>query len=229
MVYGDVVLMLHRDTASYLHSHIHRYPLNHEDGKVSSQGQQVTGYKHRNDVNNLWRILPSSPSKIKHIFPRIGTCEPRVKSRLSHPTSSIWSRKNYVSVKNNEEIRLEHVVTGTVLRTHDVASPLTRTNTEFTTADKDDKDAFSDTIFKFEILNPTPGGKLVAKHSHVQLVHVPLNVAMSTHREAILPKWGFQQLEINGNKKLKDPVFNTWTLELEDESLFGIYFLFRNY
>ncbi|KAJ5059623.1 Dolichyl-phosphate-mannose-protein mannosyltransferase-domain-containing protein [Bipolaris maydis] len=58
--YYDAITIRHKETKVYLHSHPDRYPLRYEDGRVSSQGQQVTGYPH-NDTNNHWQVLPSTP------------------------------------------------------------------------------------------------------------------------------------------------------------------------
>ncbi|KAJ5247034.1 hypothetical protein N7468_002017 [Penicillium chermesinum] len=58
--YFDHITLRHKDTRVLLHSHWERYPLRYDDGRISSQGQQVTGYPH-NDTNNLWQILPSEP------------------------------------------------------------------------------------------------------------------------------------------------------------------------
>ena len=55
--YNDHVTVRHKETRVYLHSHLDRYPLRYDDGRISSQGQQVTGYPH-NDTNNQWRIVP---------------------------------------------------------------------------------------------------------------------------------------------------------------------------
>ncbi|KAF2271953.1 PMT-domain-containing protein [Westerdykella ornata] len=55
--YFDTITIRHKETKVYLHSHLDRYPLRYEDGRISSQGQQVTGYPH-NDTNNHWQILP---------------------------------------------------------------------------------------------------------------------------------------------------------------------------
>ncbi|KAF1833059.1 PMT-domain-containing protein [Decorospora gaudefroyi] len=58
--YYDSITIRHKETKVYLHSHPDRYPLRYDDGRVSSQGQQVTGYPH-NDTNNHWQVLPSKP------------------------------------------------------------------------------------------------------------------------------------------------------------------------
>ncbi|KAF2109546.1 Dolichyl-phosphate-mannose-protein mannosyltransferase-domain-containing protein [Lophiotrema nucula] len=56
--YFDSITIRHKETKVYLHSHTDRYPLRYDDGRISSQGQQVTGYPH-NDTNNHWQILPT--------------------------------------------------------------------------------------------------------------------------------------------------------------------------
>ena len=55
--YGSVVTIKSKVENIFLHSHAHNYPLRHLDGKVSSQGQQVTGYA-IDDHNNDWIIFP---------------------------------------------------------------------------------------------------------------------------------------------------------------------------
>ena len=39
--YYDVVTIKHKDTKVFLHSHVERYPLRYEDGRISSQGESV--------------------------------------------------------------------------------------------------------------------------------------------------------------------------------------------
>ncbi|CAG8739916.1 3780_t:CDS:2, partial [Acaulospora morrowiae] len=56
--YNDTITLKHKDTKAFLHSHTARYPRRYEDGRISSAGQQVTGYKHA-DANNHWRIKPA--------------------------------------------------------------------------------------------------------------------------------------------------------------------------
>ncbi|KAJ7898450.1 glycosyltransferase family 39 protein [Mycena leptocephala] len=103
--YYDIVTLRHKETKVFLHSHVERYPLKYDDGRISSQGQQVTGYGH-NDTNNNWQIIPTKA------LPETG-------------------RGRYV--RHGDLIQLLHVNTQTHLLTHDVASPLMPTNQEFTT------------------------------------------------------------------------------------------------
>ncbi|KAK5731838.1 Dolichyl-phosphate-mannose--protein mannosyltransferase 4 [Elasticomyces elasticus] len=183
--YFDNIAMRHKETKVYLHSHIDHYPLRYEDGRISSQGQQVTGYPH-NDTNNLWQVVPSQALE-----------------GLGHP------------VKNGDTVRFRHLVTDTWLLTHDVASPSMPTNQEFTTVPGEDANGarFNDTLFELRIENGKPGQQFKTLASHFKLVHVPTKVALwTTHTIAPLPEWGFKQAEINGNKNLVQGS-NIWYVE----------------
>ncbi|KAJ3059044.1 hypothetical protein HK102_010183, partial [Quaeritorhiza haematococci] len=59
--YHSNITIKHRDLSVFLHSHPDRYPLRYDDGRISSQGQQVTGYPH-SDLNNFWEIEPVDPA-----------------------------------------------------------------------------------------------------------------------------------------------------------------------
>lgn len=173
--YFDTITMRHKDTKVLLHSHWDKYPLRYDDGRISSQGQQVTGYPH-NDTNNLWQILPTKPLEDND--------EPK-------------------SVLNGDIIQLLHVGTDTMLLTHDVASPFYPTNQEFTTVSRElaEGERQEDTKFELKIENGKPLQELRTYASLVKLIHVPTRVAMWTHTTP-LPEWGFKQAEINGNKNL---------------------------
>ncbi|EME48700.1 glycosyltransferase family 39 protein [Dothistroma septosporum NZE10] len=181
--YFDNISMRHKDTKVYLHSHPDKYPLRYDDGRVSSQGQQVTGYPH-NDTNNLWQIIPST----------------QVEGRGHH-------------VHNGDIVRLRHLVTDTWLLTHDVASPYYPTNQEFTTVPLDEANGgrFNDTLFEIKIDNGKTGQEFKTLSSHFKLIHVPTKVAMWTHSTP-LPEWGYKQAEINGNKNALQ-TSNTWYVE----------------
>ncbi|ROT40053.1 dolichyl-phosphate-mannose-protein mannosyltransferase [Sodiomyces alkalinus F11] len=181
--YYDTLTIRHKETKAYLHSHPDRYPLRYDDGRVSSQGQQVTGYPY-NDTNNYWQILPMDGDEA------LG----RV-------------------VKNHDLVRLRHVVTDTVLLSHDVASPSYPTNQEFTTvavADAIGKRA-QDTLFEVRIEHGKKSQAFKSIASHFKLIHNPSKVAMWTHTKP-LPEWAFKQQEINGNKQIA-PSSNVWLVE----------------
>ncbi|KIJ55236.1 glycosyltransferase family 39 protein [Sphaerobolus stellatus SS14] len=181
--YYDTITIKHRESKVLLHSHVERYPLRYEDGRVSSQGQQVTGYAHE-DVNNNWQVIPTVS------LPESG------RGRL---------------VRHHDVIQLLHVATQTYLLTHDVASPLMPTNQEFTTWPKDDPSRYNDTLFQLQIFHASEGQAWKSKSGHFKLVHMPTKVALWTHPKP-LPEWAFKQQEINGNKKANDKTV-TWFVD----------------
>jgi len=195
--YYDVITIMHKDTKAYLHSHTARYPLRYDDGRISSQGQQVTGYPF-NDTNNHWLVLPPTEEEVPESRP----------------------------VRHKDIIKLRHVVTQTDLLTHDVASPYYPTNEEFTTIDLEQSwgKRYNDTLFTVEMEGVKGSDEGAApvwrtKAGLFKLIHVPTRVAMWTHPKA-LPEWGFRQQEVNGNKNLLQ-TSNIWFVDeilgLKDE------------
>ncbi|GAA5849445.1 hypothetical protein JCM8547_000453 [Rhodosporidiobolus lusitaniae] len=180
--YYDTITLQHKNTKAFLHSHLDRYPLKYDDGRISSAGQQVTGYPF-NDTNNHWIV---------------------------EPTKEIPATGRGRVVRHHDVITLRHIVTNTTLLTHDVACPTLATNTEFTTWDgkceseQECRTKEMDTHFKINIDDAHEGQQWMSKSSHFQLVHVPTQVAMWTHTDPVLPEWGHKQQEINGNKNLRD-------------------------
>lgn len=187
--YYDTLTLKHKDLGVYLHSHEARYPLRYEDGRISSQGQQVTGYTHP-DANNEWQILPAVD------FPE--------DQRIGRP------------IMAGSTIRLRHVVTNTYLLTHDVASPYFPTNQEFTTVTPDLAvgEKYNFTLFDLKMVSGKEG-VLKTKMSVFRLTHVPTRVAMWTHGKK-LPEWGFGQYEINGNKNMYEGTNNWFFDEITD-------------
>ncbi|KAI9373171.1 Dolichyl-phosphate-mannose-protein mannosyltransferase-domain-containing protein [Aspergillus egyptiacus] len=193
--YFDTISIRHKDTKVFLHSHPETYPLRYDDGRISSQGQQVTGYPY-NDTNNHWQILPTVPLD-----------ENDEKSR---------------KVRNGDVVQLRHVGTDTILLTHDVASPYYPTNQEFTTVSHElaDGKRHNDTLFEIRVEHGKSKQEFRTLSSLFKLVHVPTKVAMWTHTTP-LPDWAFKQAEINGNKNVVQNS-NVWFVEaiesLEEDS-----------
>ncbi|KAK1757515.1 Dolichyl-phosphate-mannose--protein mannosyltransferase [Echria macrotheca] len=183
--YYDTITLRHKETKAYLHSHPDRYPLRYDDGRVSSQGQQVTGYPF-NDTNNYWQVLPA----VQEETPKMGR-----------------------HVLNHELVRLRHLVTDTILLSHDVASPYYPTNQEFTTVSLAEAygDRAADSLFEVRIENGKPNQEWKSISGHFKLIHNPSKVAMWTHTTP-LPEWGHKQQEINGNKQIA-PSSNVWLVE----------------
>ena len=176
--YHDVIVLKHKETKVFLHSHPDKYPLRYADGRISSQGQQVTGYQH-NDTNNHWEILP---------------------------TKALPSTGRGRVVRHDDVIQLRHVATNTLLLTHDVACPHMPTNQEFTSWPINDHSRHNDTLFIIDLVDGDPSDALKTKAGYFHLTHVPTRVHMWTHTK-LLPEWGFKQQEINGNKKTPDKSF----------------------
>jgi len=176
--YNDTLLIQHRATKCYLHSHLHRYPSKYEDGRVSSQGQQVTCYPH-DDQNNHWLVEATKP------IPESG------RGRI---------------VRHKDVIRLKHTLTDSYLYTHDVASPSLPTHQEFTTWPpvQQTDEAYNGTLWEIVIDDAHEGQQWKTKASHFQLVHHTTRVAMWTRSFPALPGWGFAQQEVNGHKMYQD-------------------------
>jgi dolichyl-phosphate-mannose-protein mannosyltransferase len=184
--YYDTIAMKHKETKTYLHSHPDKYPLRYDDGRVSSQGQQVTGYPF-SDENNHWQILPMN------LFPE--------DDQAGHP------------VKNGELVRLRHLITDTYLLTHDVASPYYPTNQEYTAVGAEEAygERANDTLFEIKIENGKAGQQFKSMSGHFKLIHFPTRVAMWTHTTP-LPDWAYKQAEINGNKNIQQSS-NVWFVD----------------
>ncbi|KAM5355933.1 hypothetical protein ACJ41O_002579 [Fusarium nematophilum] len=173
----------HKETKTYLHSHEDKYPLRYDDGRVSSQGQQITGYPY-NDTNNYWEILPMNDDK------KMGR-----------------------NIKNHDLVRLRHVGTDKILLSHDVASPYYPTNQEFTAVPIEEAygKRENDTLFEVRIEHGKKNQNFKSVSGHFKLIHNPSKVAMWTHTKP-LPDWGYRQQEINGNKQIA-PSSNVWIVE----------------
>ena len=184
--YSDSITLRHKDTKTYLHSHLDKYPLRYDDGRISSQGQQVTGYPF-NDTNNHWQILPATP------FP--------AGDELGHP------------VRNGDIVQLRHLVTDSYLLTHDVASPYFPTNQEFTTVPPDlaAGERYNDTLFEIRIEQAKPRQEFKSLSGQFKLIHHPTKVALWTQNSP-LPEWGYKQAEINGNKNAQQSS-NIWYVD----------------
>lgn len=174
--YYDTITLKHKDTKQFLYSHTDTYPLRYPDGRISSQGQQVTCYQY-NDTNNHWQILPTRP------IPETG------RGRV---------------VRHNDIVQFRHVGTNTILLTHDVASPTMPTNTEFTTIDPDNEERKDETYFQLSSEEAHEGEAIKTLSSHLKVMHMKTHVWLWTHKVA-LPDWGHKQQEVNGNKKMDDP------------------------
>ncbi|OUM70253.1 glycosyltransferase family 39 protein [Piromyces sp. E2] len=197
--YANITIK-HKDTDVYLHSHPHRYPLRYKDQRVSSQGQQVTGYPYA-DVNNIWSIEPVD-----------STLNSNSRVVIEKPHRK-YADKMVAYVQVGDLVRLRHIKTNSYLITHDVASPLMSTNMEMTTQDKSlDPNRYDETLWRVEILaGGDKTGVIRSRGQHLRFVNFVHNVAIYSHISK-LPDWAFKQQEVNGEKKIMDRL-NVWTIE----------------
>ncbi|KAJ2156767.1 Dolichyl-phosphate-mannose--protein mannosyltransferase 4 [Coemansia sp. RSA 552] len=189
--YGDEISFRHRDTGVFLESVAgQNYPLHYEDKRVSSRGQQVTGAKELTD-NAYWRVKPAQNQTAFTEF----LARRQAGGEVAPEELVRWS------IRHGDIVQLEHVNSQTNLRTHDVASPLTPSNMEFTTMALNSTTKVEDTLFQIQINRAKTNATLLQTHaSFIRVVSKPHKVAMWTHSKH-LPDWGRRHQEINGNKK----------------------------
>ncbi|CAH2350545.1 dolichyl-phosphate-mannose--protein mannosyltransferase 4 [[Candida] railenensis] len=191
--YWDEITLNHRQTEAYLHSHTDTYPLRYEDGRISSQGQQITCVFNKdnnepNDANNWWQIIPQDTEK--------------------KPFSNTTRHK----VFTEDIVRFRHVQTGGYLLAHDVASPLKATHEEFTAVYDDvANERFNETLFKLKFTDKTKASsnsnkriEIKSRATTFKVIHVDTVVAMWSHDDDFLPDWGYHHQEVSGNKKVQD-------------------------
>ena len=155
--YGANVTFLNKNLNLFLHSHINRYPLRYEDQRVSSEGQQVTGYPHH-DVNNFFVIEGLNQTAYPH-------------------EKYIWTNEeesnNAQYVKNLDLVRIRHLMTNSYLFTHDVASPLTTSNMEISTMNYEDaQKRYNETVWRIRSTDISGASKLLTKRHHFRIESV---------------------------------------------------------
>ncbi|RXW18469.1 hypothetical protein EST38_g7382 [Candolleomyces aberdarensis] len=154
-----------------LHSHVQTFP-------VGSNQQQVTCY-HYKDNNNEWFILPTWEEK---------PYDPNGELRF---------------LKNGDVIRLSHVPTTRNLHSHTVAAPVTKQNYEVSGYGNDTVGDSHD-HWILEVVDDIKWGKKSDKiHSlttRMRLKHKVLGCYLRA-ANAILPQWGFKQVEVSCDKE----------------------------
>lgn len=102
---------------------------------------------------------------------------------------------------------MEHILTGSKLLTHNVASPYTPTNQEVTTTRDESK--YNETLFRVILEDLSGGTTWSTIIKGVNLVHVDTGVGLMVNPKP-LPDWGLFHFEVNGQKKTMHPS-NFWT------------------
>lgn len=113
------------------------------------------------------------------------------------------SSEELTPVRHGDIIQLRHVKTDRLLMTHDVASPLLPTNTEYTTVPDDQLDRYNDTLFEVRFDSLELGTQWQSHMTPFQLIHVPTGVALFSQNKK-WPEWAGYKYDVNGNKRLID-------------------------
>ncbi|PLW41557.1 hypothetical protein PCASD_09993 [Puccinia coronata f. sp. avenae] len=159
-----------------LHSHVQSYP-------TGSQQQQVTCYHYR-DVNNDWMVTP-----------------------LLH--EPVYNESQPIRLlKHGSVIRLVHVMTGKNMHTHPIPAPITTLNNEvagYGNATVDDSNSY----WMIEVVDDMIRGKrrnfenINILSTRFRLRNLNLGCYLRA-ANAILPQWGFKQVEVSCDKQ-NDP------------------------
>ena len=194
-VYFDSVIKFKSKTEkSYLHSHKHLYPESYGGGRMSSGGQQVTGYHHP-DENNDWIIIQANST-----------------TDFQANVSTSGQNKSRVIVKDGDIIRLKHVITGKYLISYDnIPSPATAANQEVSAASLQDEndEKYPHTLWKVEMSKGEY--ELYSKISLFKLRHVSTGTILRT-AHAKLPDWGYKQNEISAG--ILEDNRAVWTVDM---------------
>ncbi len=215
---SDRIVLQNQAEPIRLHSHKHYYPLYHDDGKISSQGQQVTGYPSKEPIDghfDVWilekasdqiceKILQGSIDLSKDLF--------NVGEMIELPSSNDQPPRK---IHSGDLVLLKHAYTETYLLAHDVASPLTKTNMEVTAFGLDEiqESELKNILWRIEVEGSE--SRPIHTSEPFSLVHMKTGVRLNNHRQN-LPAWGFHQREINGAKDYKD-VSTKWVALLEKD------------
>ncbi|KAF8147568.1 dolichyl-phosphate-mannose-protein mannosyltransferase [Crassisporium funariophilum] len=167
-----------------LHSHVQTYP-------VGSNQQQVTCY-HYKDNNNEWVILP----------------------RWDEPEYNPNGEMKFL--KDGDVIRLNHVPTTRNLHSHTVVAPVSKLNYEVSCYGNETIGDNHD-YWKVEVVDDIKRGTNIDRiHSLTTRLRFKHNILGCYLRaaNAILPQWGFKQVEVSCEKENNPRDIHTyWNVE----------------
>lgn len=216
----------------YLHSHAARIPLSHNNGKkVSSNGQQVTGYPEAKDPNNYWTI-ELAPTKYLAFDDEGNVSNPEIFDKLPCTVTGLIPSQEELdelladpndynlhfkkSVMDGDILRLKHAETGNYLYASEVASPLTLTHMEVIATENDTMaQRYNRTLFKIEFVMNMQKETVKDLSSNLvgfRLQHVASDAYLRNHRQNLPDDWGLSQREINAFKDDHTPS-SFWTVE----------------
>ncbi|XP_042108728.1 protein O-mannosyl-transferase 2 isoform X6 [Ovis aries] len=184
LAYGSMITVKNlRMAIGYLHSHRHFYP----EG-VGARQQQVTTYLHK-DYNNLWIIKKHNSNSADPLDP-------------SHPVEF---------VRHGDIIRLEHKETSRNLHSHYHEAPLTRKHYQVTGYGINGSGDSND-FWRIEVINRKFGNRIKVLRSRIRLIHLVTGCVLGSSGK-VLPKWGWEQLEVTCTPYLKETLSSIWNVE----------------
>ncbi|XP_073656282.1 protein O-mannosyl-transferase 2 isoform X5 [Tursiops truncatus] len=183
LAYGSVITV---KSARMAVGYLHSHGHLYPEG-IGARQQQVTTYLHK-DYNNLWIIK-------KH----------NTNSDPLDPSLPVEF------VKHGDVIRLEHKETSRNLHSHYHEAPLTRKHYQVTgygingTGDSND-------FWRIEVVNRKFGNRIKVLRSRIRLIHLVTGCVLGSSGK-VLPKWGWEQLEVTCTPYLKETLNSIWNVE----------------
>nr|XP_003408838.2 protein O-mannosyl-transferase 2 isoform X1 [Loxodonta africana] len=183
LAYGSVITVKNLRMAS---GYLHSHRHLYPEG-IGARQQQVTTYLHK-DYNNLWIVK-------KH----------NTNSDPLDPSLPVEF------VRHGDIIRLEHKETSRNLHSHYHEAPLTRKHYQVTgygingTGDSND-------FWRIEVVNRKFGNRIKVLRSRIRLIHLVTGCVLGSSGK-VLPKWGWEQLEVTCTPYLKETLNSIWNVE----------------
>ncbi|XP_032261560.1 protein O-mannosyl-transferase 2 isoform X2 [Phoca vitulina] len=183
LAYGSVITVKNLRMAI---GYLHSHRHLYPEG-VGARQQQVTTYLHK-DYNNLW-IIKKHNTNADPLDP-------------SFPVEF---------VRHGDIIRLEHKETSRNLHSHYHEAPLTRKHYQVTgygingTGDSND-------FWRIEVVNRKFGNRIKVLRSRIRLIHLVTGCVLGSSGK-VLPKWGWEQLEVTCTPYLKETLNSLWNVE----------------
>ncbi|XP_045418732.1 protein O-mannosyl-transferase 2 isoform X2 [Lemur catta] len=183
LAYGSVITVKNLRMAI---GYLHSHRHLYPEG-IGARQQQVTTYLHK-DYNNLWIIK-------KH-------------NTNSDPLDPSFPVE---FVRHGDIIRLEHKETSRNLHSHYHEAPLTRKHYQVTgygingTGDSND-------FWRIEVVNRKFGNRIKVLRSRIRFIHLVTGCVLGSSGK-VLPKWGWEQLEVTCTPYLKETLNSIWNVE----------------
>ncbi|XP_053080757.1 protein O-mannosyl-transferase 2 isoform X3 [Acinonyx jubatus] len=183
LAYGSVITVKNLRMAI---GYLHSHRHLYPEG-IGARQQQVTTYLHK-DYNNLW-IIKKHNTNADPLDPSL-------------PVEF---------VRHGDIIRLEHKETSQNLHSHYHEAPLTRKHYQVTgygingTGDSND-------FWRIEVVNRKFGNRIKVLRSRIRLIHLVTGCVLGSSGK-VLPKWGWEQLEVTCTPYLKETLNSIWNVE----------------